>query len=167
MPATDQNGPLLRDQICFRLYAASRLVTRLYQPVLAPLGLTYPQYIILMILWEFSPCRIGVLGEQARLNSNTLAPLLKRLQEQGMIERQRDPSDERAVRIALTAQGWALRETCRVIPARLLAELGLDAPGLASLRDELDQLLQVLDHSAGTDALASDTVELGGGGMLA
>ncbi len=139
------SGPRLHDQLCFRLYAASRLVTRLYQPVLAPLGLTYPQYIILMILWEHAPCRIGLLGDKARLNSNTLTPLLKRLQEQGLIVRLPDPDDERAVRIDLSAEGRALQEPCRLIPQQLLTHLGLQGEDLVQLSGELDRLILSLD----------------------
>ncbi len=96
MPAT-ANDLLLEHQICFPLYAASRLLTRLYQPLLEPLGLTYPQYIVLMILWEDAPCTVSHIGERAQLASNTLTPLLKRLEQSGLVQRERSSDDERVV----------------------------------------------------------------------
>ncbi len=147
MSSTQPQVPRLKDQICFRLYAASRLITRLYQPLLEPLGLTYPQYIVLMILWEQSPQRVSDIGQLAMLNSNTLTPLLKRLEEQGFILRQRDQQDERVVMISLTAQGQHLQESCRMIPQVLLNHSHLDASELVLLRQQLDQLLAVLSKA--------------------
>jgi DNA-binding MarR family transcriptional regulator len=112
--------PLRLDgQLCFRLYAASRLITRLYQPLLDPLGLTYPQYIVLMILWADAPCPVSSIGERALLNTNTLTPLLKRLEQQGLVQRQRRLEDERVVEIHLTESGRALRSRCASVPAEL------------------------------------------------
>lgn len=133
--------PLRLDvQLCFRLYAASRLITRLYQPLLEPLGLTYPQYIVLMILWEDAPCPVSHIGERALLNTNTLTPLLKRLEQQGLVRRQRRHEDERVVEIHLTKAGRALRPRCAGIPAELSGmthfPLG-NAEALTALLDEL------------------------------
>ncbi|NNM52046.1 MAG: MarR family transcriptional regulator [Pseudomonadales bacterium] len=147
MSSKQPQVPRLKDQICFRLYAASRLVTRLYQPLLEPLGLTYPQYIVLMILWEQSPQRVSDIGQLAMLNSNTLTPLLKRLEEQGFILRQRDQQDERVVMVSLTAQGLALQESCRLIPQLLLNDNHLESSELDLLRQQLDQLLAVLSKA--------------------
>jgi len=80
---------LLERQLCFSLYAASRLLTRRYQPLLEPLGLTYPQYLVMLILWQDSPCGVGHIGARALLNTNTLTPLLKRLEQQGYVDRRR------------------------------------------------------------------------------
>lgn len=151
MAGTADAGPpdddLLRldRQLCFRLYAASRLVTRLYQPVLEPLGLTYPQYIVLMILWEDAPCTVGHIGARARLNSNTLTPLLKRLEQLGFVRRSRGAADERVVEIALTEAGAGLKSRCRCIPAELAQRSGVPAEKIAALTGLLDELLEHLE----------------------
>ncbi|ACJ01383.1 MarR family winged helix-turn-helix transcriptional regulator [Rhodospirillum centenum] len=132
-------------QLCFRLYAASRLVTRLYQPVLEPLGLTYPQYIVLMILWEDAPCTVGHIGTRARLNSNTLTPLLKRLEQLGFVRRSRGAADERVVEIALTETGVGLKSRCRCIPAELAKRSGVPPEKIAALTQLLDELLGHLE----------------------
>lgn len=135
------DDPLRLDvQLCFRLYAASRMITRLYQPLLEPLGLTYPQYIVLMILWEDAPCPVSYIGERALLNTNTLTPLLKRLEQQGLVWRQRRHEDERVVEIHLTESGRALRSQCASVPAELasMTHFPLEkAEALATLLDEL------------------------------
>lgn len=145
-PPPDADATLLSldRQLCFPLYAASRLITRLYQPLLEPLGLTYPQYIVLMILWERSPCSVSEIGERAQLASNTLTPLLKRLETQGLIARTRGQTDERVVFIALTAAGTALKAQCACIPARLFERIGYPADQAVSLKQHLDALLQRL-----------------------
>jgi DNA-binding MarR family transcriptional regulator len=135
-------------QLCFPLYAASRLLTRAYQPFLEPLGLTYPQYIVLMILWQDSPCSVSHISERALLNTNTLTPLLKRLELLGYIQRQRCVSDERVVEISLTAAGKQLKSSCSAIPAGLFQATGFAADKALLLKQLLDQLLQSLQHSA-------------------
>lgn len=141
-PATD----LLRleQQLCFPLYAASRLLTRLYQPLLEPLGLTYPQYIVLMILWEHAPCSVSDIGARAQLASNTLTPLLKRLEQIGWIERRRDAHDERIVNIALTDAGLALKSQCEQIPMQLFTRIGYSIDEMQALKTQLDRLLNHL-----------------------
>jgi DNA-binding MarR family transcriptional regulator len=134
----------LENQMCFPLYASSRLITRLYQEYLAPLGLTYPQYIVMMILWERAPCSIKVIGDKALLNTNTLTPLLKRLEQQGYIHRQRADSDERMVLVHLSDAGVALRQQCSEIPGQLLAKLGVAPESLMSLKALLDEILPKL-----------------------
>jgi len=137
--------PLLLDrQLCFPLYAASRLVTRLYQPLLEPLGLTYPQYIVLMILWEDAPCPVSRLCDRALLNTNTLTPLLKRLEVSGFITRTRGLDDERVVRVDLTPRGAALKEACARVPGTLFAALGCPEEELVALKDQLDGLVEHL-----------------------
>lgn len=133
-------------QICFPLYAASRLVTRLYQPLLEPLGLTYPQYIVLMILWEESPCSVSRIGERALLASNTLTPLLKRLEQQGLVARRRARHDERVVTIELTAAGQALREACACVPLKLAEQIGYPIDEALQLKSHLDTLLARLSR---------------------
>jgi DNA-binding MarR family transcriptional regulator len=146
MPTTDDL--LLERQICFPLYAASRLLTRLYQPLLEPLGLTYPQYIVLMILWEDAPCTVSHIGERAQLASNTLTPLLKRLEESGLVLRQRSSADERVVDISLTPAGRALRAKCAGIPHQLFERLGYTASDADKLKKQLDRLLVHLQAAA-------------------
>ncbi|MEN3113633.1 MarR family winged helix-turn-helix transcriptional regulator [Uliginosibacterium paludis] len=142
MPAPDAPDLLRLDQqLCFPLYAASRLVTRLYQPLLEPLGLTYPQYIVLMILWQDAPCAVSRIGERAQLASNTLTPLLKRLEQGGLVRRERSREDERVVNIALTGAGLALRERCRCIPMQLLGGMDYPVAELVELKRRLDDLV--------------------------
>jgi DNA-binding MarR family transcriptional regulator len=146
MPTTDDL--LLERQICFPLYAASRLLTRLYQPLLEPLGLTYPQYIVLMILWEDAPCTVSHIGERAQLASNTLTPLLKRLEENGLVLRERSSADERVVDISLTPAGRALRQKCAAIPGQLFERLGYSVGDADKLKKQLDRLLTLLQAAA-------------------
>ena len=131
-------------QLCFPLYAASRLMTRLYQPLLEPFGLTYPQYIVMMILWEDAPCSVSHIGARALLNSNTLTPLLKRLQHLGYIRRTRSGADERVVEIALTPAGAALKTKCACVPQRLLDSIAYPPQKALALKRELEALIQVI-----------------------
>jgi len=137
----------LDNQLCFPLYASSRLITRLYQEHLSPLGLTYPQYIVMMILWEHAPCSIKVVGDKALLNTNTLTPLLKRLEQQGYIHRRRAEQDERMVLIYLSEAGLALQQQCSEIPTTLAAKLGVNAESLRNLKQLLDEILPALCQS--------------------
>ncbi|MBI3531449.1 MAG: MarR family transcriptional regulator [Burkholderiales bacterium] len=146
-PAT--NDLLLDQQLCFPLYAASRLLTRLYQPLLEPLGLTYPQYIVLMILWEDAPCAVSHIGERAQLASNTLTPLLKRLEQTGLVQRVRSSEDERVVNISLTPAGRALQQKCACIPTQLLERMGYSSQDALKLKKQLDSLLSHLQAAAG------------------
>jgi DNA-binding MarR family transcriptional regulator len=137
----------LDQQLCFALYAASRAVMRAYGPLLEPLGITYPQYLVLLVLWEQDDVPVKFLGERLMLDSATL---LKRLEQQGVVSRQRDSEDERVVRIGLTAEGRALRARARKIPAAIACRAGCD-PGdsaalsrIEQLRDELFQLTRTL-----------------------
>ncbi len=138
----------LDHQLCFSLCAASRLVTRLYQPLLTPLGLTYPQYIVMMVLWEDAPCTVSHIGVRTLLQSNTLTPLLKRLEGQGRIRRARKKGDERVVEISLTAEGLALQEKCIAIPARLMALCRGRDREAKELKESLDSLIRQLQSAA-------------------
>ena len=124
-------------QLCFALYGAANRVTRLYRPMLDALGLTYPQYLAMLVLWEASPQTVGALGEALDLESSTLTPLLKRLETQGLVARTRDPRDERRVIVTLTEAGAALREQARTIPEQLFCKLNLELDELGDLRDRL------------------------------
>lgn len=131
-------------QICFPLYAASRLLTRAYQPFLEPLGITYPQYIVLLVVWEDAPCTVSHIGQRVLLNTNTVTPLLKRLEQLGLVERQRSKTDERVVEIRLTAAGQALKARCACIPALLVASTQFPAEKAAQLKQLLDELVATL-----------------------
>ncbi|WKN48549.1 MarR family winged helix-turn-helix transcriptional regulator [Nocardioides sp. Arc9.136] len=137
-------------QLCFPLYAATRAVTQRYGELLADVGLTYPQYLALLALWEAGgPVTVGGLGQRLRLDSGTLTPLLKRLEAVGHVSRRRDPADERRVLVEPTEQGWALRDRVAGVPERLLEGMGLSVEELVRLRRDLGTLLDGLDATAG------------------
>jgi DNA-binding MarR family transcriptional regulator len=137
-------------QVCFPLYAASNLLGRLYRPVLAPLGLTYPQYLVMLVLWQEAPQSVSALGDRLHLDSGTLTPLLKRMENAGLVTRSRDAADERRVLIGLTEQGVALRQAARDVPATLASGLSLSSQELAELRDSVQHLVAVLAHPGTT-----------------
>ena len=133
-------------QLCFPLYAASRAVTSAYGPLLAEFGLTYPQYLALLALWgEGDPMTVGELGGRLRLDSGTLTPVLKRLEQAGFVTRRRDSHDERRVLVALTAAGRDLQDRVSDVPTRLVGSLGLNATESRQLRLLLGSLLDRLD----------------------
>ncbi|RON46271.1 MarR family transcriptional regulator [Pseudomonas frederiksbergensis] len=136
----------LDSQLCFKLYAASRAVIRGYKPMLDQLGLTYPQYLAMLVLWEWQEeapeqPTVKALGERLALDSGTLTPLLKRLEQLQLVQRQRSARDEREVHLSLSPAGLALREQVGPLKARLLCDSGVDLNRLNELRDGLDQLL--------------------------
>jgi len=138
----------LDQQLCFALYDASRALIRAYGPLLEPLGLTYPQYVVMLALWEApEPVTVGSLGDRIGLDSGTLTPLLKRLEQSGLVERRRDPSDERRVVITLSSAGWALRDAAVSIPGRLHDRLQLDVPAARRLRRQLVELATTVKRS--------------------
>ncbi|MBQ6574857.1 MAG: MarR family transcriptional regulator [Lachnospiraceae bacterium] len=110
---------LLKNQLCFPLYACSRKIVGSYTPYLKPLGLTYTQYVVLMVLWEKESVSVGQLGETLCLDAGTLTPLLKRLEKAGYVTRQRSKEDERVTMISITPEGDALKERCKDIPAKM------------------------------------------------
>ncbi|ONI75289.1 MarR family transcriptional regulator [Actinosynnema sp. ALI-1.44] len=130
----------LDDQVCFGLYSASRAVTALYRALLEDMDLTYPQYLVMLALWEQDNRLVKELGSELSLDSGTLSPLLKRLAAAGLIERVRQTDDERAVRAALTDKGKALCERAERIPGIIGEAMGLDGDGLARMRTDLDRL---------------------------
>ncbi|GAA4956843.1 DNA-binding MarR family transcriptional regulator [Nonomuraea thailandensis] len=146
----DNAGPL-SPLLCFDLYAASRSITAVYRTLLDPLGLTYPQYLVLVLLWRHERSTVRELGEALRLDYNTVSPLLKRLEARGLISRRRRPDDERSVEIALTGEGCAMQEQTRHIPAAITQATGLDDQGVA----DLQRLLRHLTSSATAYAEAS------------
>lgn len=134
----------LDQQLCFPLYVASRLITRLYQPLLEPLGLTYPQYVVLLILWQDAPCSVSHIGERALLNSNTLTPLLKRLEHSGYVCRRRSAADERVVEISLTKAGTKLKARCACVPDSLSTAVNYPPEKAIALKRSLDELICTL-----------------------
>ena len=135
--------PLALDrQVCFALAAASRSVIGVYRPVLEPLGLTHPQYLVMLALWERSPRSLGDLAAALYLEPATLSPLLKRLESAGYLQRRRSESDERALAIELTPEGQALRERALAVPSTIVSRLGVPVEQLERVRDELTALLE-------------------------
>jgi DNA-binding MarR family transcriptional regulator len=130
----------LDNQLCFALHAASRAVTAAYQPLLESLGVTYPQYLVLMILWEEDGVRVSRIGERLYLDSATLTPLLKRLEARGIVERRRNAEDERVVEIFLTTAGKKLQKKALAVADGILCRMQLSLPELGRLRDELKAL---------------------------
>ncbi len=130
----------LDDQLCFSLYAASRAVTAAYAPLLAPLGLTYPQYLVMLVLWETDGVSVKQIGERLALDSGTLTPLLKRLEAQGLVGRSRSEQDERVVEIRLTADGKKLKQRARSIPEKLGCNFGMPVDDIIRLREQLRSL---------------------------
>jgi DNA-binding MarR family transcriptional regulator len=137
-------GIRLDEQLCFALYSASRAVTAAYRPLLDELNLTYPQYLVLLVLWEEEPCTVGHLGDRLHLDSGTLSPLLKRLESAGLVLRQRATDDERRVHISLTPAGRALEQRAACIPDRLLGGVEGAAADLAALREALNLITESL-----------------------
>ncbi|WP_329134944.1 MarR family transcriptional regulator [Streptomyces sp. NBC_01476] len=131
---------LLDDQLCFALYAASRAVTARYRPLLDAIGLTYPQYLVMLVLWEHDAVAVKELGAALQLDYGTLTPLLKRLEASGLVRRERRPDDERSVRITLTPQGAELRERAAAVPAEIGGAMGLNAGETEQIRGLLRRL---------------------------
>ena len=140
--------PLPGDLLCFSVYAAGHALNRVYKPLLDPLGLTYPQYLVMLALWAEDGQAVGQIGATLFLESSTVTPLLKRLEAAGLVRRVRDAGDERVVRIWLTEAGSALRERAREIPGCILGATGLDAEGATRLRAEVERLRLALEGSA-------------------
>jgi MarR family transcriptional regulator, organic hydroperoxide resistance regulator len=141
------DAPRLNRQVCFALYSASRAATAVYRPVLEELGLTYPQYLVMLVLWEDEPRGVKELGEELGLDSGTLSPLLKRLESLGLVERRRSGEDERRVAIHLTAAGRELSSKAGALPKRLAEAAGLTAEELDQLHSTLARLTAAL-HNA-------------------
>ncbi|MCX4827370.1 MarR family transcriptional regulator [Streptomyces sp. NBC_01016] len=149
-PSTDEFLRLDR-QICFSLNAASRAFGGIYRALLKDLGLTYPQYLVMLVLWEAAPeegpIPVKRLGERLRLDSGTLSPLLKRLEANGLVHRERSATDERSVTIALTTSGATLKESAAEVPRKIAAATGFDLQEIESLRSQLDRLTTALDNA--------------------
>lgn len=131
----------LQNQVCFSLAVAARTVIALYRPVLEPLGLTHPQYLVMLALWEQSPRSVSELGRALQLEPATLSPLLKRLEAIGYVTRRRNTTDERLLDIALTEEGAALREQALKVPPQIVERLEMPLDELTAIRDSLTRLI--------------------------
>jgi DNA-binding MarR family transcriptional regulator len=157
MRRTDDDALSLDHQLCFALYAASRAMIRAYQPLLEPLGITYPQYLALLVLWEHEGISVKQLGARLALDSGTLTPLLQRLDALGIVQRARSSADERVVEVRLTAEGRALRARAKDIPAKLACRAGFDPSepeslrALGQLRAQLHALVATLEANGPSD----------------
>ncbi|HEX2075554.1 MAG TPA: MarR family transcriptional regulator [Geodermatophilus sp.] len=142
----------LERQVCFALSVAARNVVAVYRPVLEPLGLTHPQYLVMLALWQHGPLSVKRLSGLLQLDPGTLSPLVKRLEAAGLVRRDRDPRDERNLAIALTEKGRALRAEAEKIPAGIVERLGMDLSELTALHEALTRVI-----SASQRALATGT----------
>ncbi|MDE3009724.1 MAG: MarR family transcriptional regulator [Pseudomonadota bacterium] len=143
--AAENQGDLsLDDRLCFALYAATHAITRAYRPLLSELGITYPQYLVLLVLWEQDTVPVGEIARRLQLDAAALTPLVKRLEALGLVTRQRDARDERIVRITLSSDGQGLRARAAEVQAEVALRTGLPYGEIASLRSRLQQLSQAL-----------------------
>lgn len=126
---------LLKEQLCFPIYAVSRMITRVYQPHLLALNLTYPQYLVMLVLWENKKLTMGALGKKLYLNTNTLTPLVKKLIEKKLVVKERSLTDERSVLIQLTKEGETLKNLAENIPLELVNSMGVDVDELLKMRE--------------------------------
>jgi DNA-binding MarR family transcriptional regulator len=155
--ATDQGSSQVEDyltleqQVCFALAVASRSVISLYRPLLEPLRLTHPQYLVMVALWEYEPLSVKELSKMLQLEPPTVSPVLKRLQAAGLVERHRDAADERSLRLTLTAEGRALRQQASQIPASIASRLNMSITQLEALHGQL------VDVIARAQAAGGDT----------
>ena len=146
--STPAPAPLLDEQICFALYSASRALTARYRDLLAPLGLTYPQYLVMLVLWEQGPTGVSGLGERLSLDSGTLSPLLRRLEALGVVTRQRVAGDERSVLVSATPAGEALRTDAARIPASICEATGLGLADIAALTEAVGGLADTVRRAS-------------------
>lgn len=139
----------LEEHLCFAVYQAGHAFNRAYRPILAELGLTYPQYLAMLVLWEHDGLTVKAVGDRLMLDSGTLTPLLKRLEGAGLIRRMRDPQDERQVRLFLTAEGETLRSKGRCVPEAIAAALGGSLAQAEELRRALERVRDALLAASG------------------
>ena len=136
----------LDNQLCFLFYSVSRSITRMYGPLLAELGVTYPQYLVLLILWETDNVEVKVITELLHIDTGTVSPMLKRLEASGLIVRRRSSDDERRVIISLTKAGQKLKVKAASVPAELFCKTGLTIDEYGRLKAELSQILQKMEE---------------------
>ncbi|MDJ0464008.1 MarR family transcriptional regulator [Streptomyces sp. H27-C3] len=152
----DEDFLRLDHQICFSLHAASRAFNSVYRSALKDLGLTYPQYLVMLVLWEHGELPVKKIGERLRLDSGTLSPLLKRLETAGHVERRRSVDDERSVTARPTGAGAALRDRALAVPRAIADSTGLSLDEIVDLRDRLNTLTAALDGSTATATATGD-----------
>jgi DNA-binding MarR family transcriptional regulator len=152
MPKSSDDPLALANMLCFAIYSAGHAFTRAYKPLLDALGVTYPQYLVMVVLWEEDGQTVGAIGERLRLESSTLTPLLKRLESAGFIRRARDAQDERQVRIHLTESGRALKDKAKAVPQHMLRATGQVPRDLLKLRAEIAALRDALETTTPADA---------------
>jgi len=141
--------PLLLDnQLCYALYAAAHRMTKSYRPMLERMGLTYPQYLVLLVLWESDGITVSEIGRRLRLDSGTLTPVLKRLESSGLLNRSRRQSDEREVEIALTDQGRSLRSEAVAVRQSVMCQLNMSEPEIQAMRADLNALIENLSTTS-------------------
>ena len=147
MPRSAFDPLALDAQLCFAVYSAAHAFTAAYKPFLEPLGLTYPQYLVLIVLWEGDGISVGAIGAKLQLDAGTLTPILKRMEKAGLIRRPRNPENERQLKVELTPKGRALRERVGEARAQIVCALGGDETPIAQLRAELMKVTQQLRAS--------------------
>lgn len=138
----------LENQLCFSIYASSRAITKIYRPLLDKLGLTYPQYLVMLVLWESDKITLRDLGTKLYLDSGTLTPLLKRLESTGLVKRERSVDDERVLCVSITDKGINMKEQARKIPKCILEAINIDTAFLMDLKRKTDELLSHLNNSS-------------------
>ena len=136
-PKAPKPAGRLDDQLCFALYAATNAITRMYRPLLSELGLTYPQYLVLLVLWEGSPRRLGEIAAELDLASHAVTPIIDRLEETGLVKRTKDPADGRAVAVELTMRGRELESSAITIQRTMRSATQMRDEDIVALRDEL------------------------------
>ncbi|GAA4499124.1 MarR family winged helix-turn-helix transcriptional regulator [Gluconacetobacter tumulicola] len=141
-------APTLEHFLCFALYSTSHAFNRVYKPLLDAIGLTYPQYLVMTVLWEQDGLLVGQIGEKLALESSTLTPLIKRLEAAGLLQRTRDTKDERQVRVTLTPRGRAIKAQAASIPACILEATGQAPEQLMRLKGDIDALRNQLEQAA-------------------
>jgi DNA-binding MarR family transcriptional regulator len=144
-PPSDFERSRLDQQLCFALYAATHSMTRAYRPMLAALGITYPQYLVLIVLWENEGLPVGEIAKRLKLDAAALTPLVKRLESLGLIRRERDQRDERVMRIHLTDKSKAMRPEIVDVQCELAGRTGLNHEEIVALRRQLYDLIHSLD----------------------
>ena len=137
----------LEQQVCFALSVAARNVVAVYRPLLEPMGLTHPQYLVMLALWQHEPVSVRKLSQLLQLDPGTLSPLLKRLEVSGLLVRGRDKTDERSLAVTLTEKGQALRKDAEKIPPTVVAKLGMELEELRALHESLTRVIQVAQHA--------------------
>jgi DNA-binding MarR family transcriptional regulator len=141
-----QNPLALEQQVCFALAVASRNVIAVYRPLLEPLGLTHPQYLVMLAMWEHQPLSVRALSDMLQLEPPTLSPLLKRLEAAGLLRRERESGNERALALTLTTKGWQLRQEALKIPPEVVNQLGMSISELMDLHRVLTRVIAATQH---------------------